>query len=310
MDKQFVMNCQYTHTHTHRQDEVAEDRTTAARGRPGAVGRARAQRLLVTVLGDHWHGNRRPIASGALVAVLAEFGITPANARATLSRLTQRGVLARTKEGRRTSYRPTEHAWHVLQRGARRIFASADGGEWDGTWTLIAFTLPLDDADLRRLLRARLRWLTFWPLYDATWVTPHDRVDAAREQLDELGINDALVLRSTELELLPGGKARLEAAWRIDELAAGYESYLERYGDLARRAAAGEVPPAEALVQRTELVDDWRALVRDDPDLPREFLPPSFPRAKAREMFLRTYEALARPAKIRFEELVQQSARG
>jgi phenylacetic acid degradation operon negative regulatory protein len=237
------------------------------------------------------------------VALLGEFGIAPANARATLSRLTQRGLLTRTKEGRRTSYEPTEQARHILWRGAQRIFASTDGGDWDGTWTLIAFTLPLDDADQRRLLRARLRWLTFWPIYDATWLTPHDRAEAVREQLGELGINDALVLRSRDLELLPGGKARLEAAWRIDDLAAGYRAYLERYGELARRAAGDAVLPAEALVARTELVDDWRALVRDDPDLPREFLPPSFPRADARAMFLRAYGALAGPATVRFREI-------
>lgn len=276
-----------------------------SQGRLRAVGRARAQRLLVTLLGDYWGVSGTPLPSGALVTMLAEFGIAPANARATLSRLTQRGLLARTKAGRRTSYQPTEQAWHILQRGAQRIFASTDGGDWDGTWTLIAFTLPLDDADQRRLLRARLRWLTFWPLYDATWVTPHDRADVVREQLSELGISDALVLRSRDLELLPGGKARLEAAWQIDELTASYQAYLDRYGELARRGANGDVAPSEALVARTELVDDWRALVRDDPDLPREFLPPSFPRADARAMFLRTYKALARPATLRFQQLIR-----
>ena len=259
----------------------------------------------MTLLGDYWRVGHPPLPSGGLVAALTEFGIAPANARATLSRLTQRGILERTKAGRRTSYQLTDQARHVLERGARRIFASTEENAWNGTWTLIAFTLPLDDADQRRLLRARLRWLTFWPVYDATWVTPHDRVDAVREQLSELGISDALVLRTQDLELLPDGKARLEATWRIGELAAAYRTYLEQYRKLARRATAETVPPAEALVERTQLVDDWRALVRDDPDLPLEFLPRSFPRAAGREMFLRTYRALARPATVRFEQLVQ-----
>jgi phenylacetic acid degradation operon negative regulatory protein len=113
------------------------------------------------------------------------------------------------------------------------------------------------------------------------------------------------VLRSRDLELLPDGKARLEATWRIDELAAAYQAYLEQYRELALRASAETVPPVEALIERTQLVDDWRALVRDDPDLPLEFLPRSFPRATARELFLRTYRALAEPATVRFEQLVQ-----
>lgn len=279
-------------------------------GRSAAVGRARAHRLLVTLLGDYWHAGRSPLPSGGLVAVLAEFGIAPANARATLSRLTQREILSRTKEGRRTSYRLTEPAWHILQRGARRIFATTDDNAWDGVWTLIAFTLPLDDANQRRLLRARLRWLTFWPLYDATWVTPHDRFHEVREQLHELGVADAVVLRSRDLELLPGGQARLDAAWRLDELAVGYQAFLERYREVARRAAADEVAPAEALIRRTELVDDWRALVGKDPDLPVKFLPPSFPRAEARVLFLRTHQALARPAQVRFEEFTYAPNQG
>jgi phenylacetic acid degradation operon negative regulatory protein len=282
--------------------------TSAGSGAPTggrALGRARSQRLLVTLLGDYWQVDRDPIPSAGLVRVLAEFEIAPANARAALSRMTQRGLLDRSKQGRRTSYRPTEQAWHLLQRGARRIFATDDGAEWDGTWTLIAFSLPIDDGDLRRLLRARLRWLTFWPLYDATWVTPHDRADAVRDQLTELGINDALVLRTADVDLLPGGKARLEDAWRIGDLARAYEGYLDRYGEVARRAVAGEVAPEEALVQRTEMVDDWRRLVRDDPDLPNEFIPETFPRAEARAIFLRAYRALAEPAGERFEELVR-----
>ncbi|MEV4539576.1 PaaX family transcriptional regulator C-terminal domain-containing protein [Asanoa sp. NPDC049518] len=286
---------------TDNDERAGEPETRSGRS---AVGRARAQRLLVTLLGDYWHADREPLPSAGLVAALSEFDIAPANARATLSRLTQRGVLERSKEGRHTSYRLTASAWQILRRGARRIFATTDETAWDGVWTLIAFTLPLDDASQRRLLRARLRWLTFWPLYDGTWVTPHDRFDDARDQLRELGITDAVVLRSNDLDLLPTGRARLESGWRIDDLATGYRDFLARHRRVSRRAEEGEVSPRAALVLRTELVDDWRALVGNDPDLPAEFLPASFPRAEARRMFLRTCERLAGAAQRRFEELV------
>lgn len=268
------------------------------------LARARSQRLLVTLLGDYWHEDRPPIASAALVRILEEFDIAPANARAALSRLTQRGVLVRTKDGRRTSYAPSDHTMRLLRRGAGRIFSREDGGTWDGVWTLIAFSLPIDDGDLRRLLRSRLRWLTFWPIYDATWVTPHDRLDEARDQLAELDITDALALRTRDVHLLPGGLRRLESAWGLTELADAYRGFLARYDEVAARASAGAVEPAEALVQRGELVDDWRRLVRDDPDLPVDFLPDDFPRPMARARFLSTYEALDAPAQERFEELV------
>ncbi len=271
------------------------------------LGHARSKRLLVTLLGDFWEEGRPPIPSATLVRLLEEFGIAPANARAALSRLTQQEMLTRTKQGRRTSYAPTEHAMRTLDRGAQRIFRRSGAGRWDGTWTLVAFSLPSDDGDLRRLLRARLRWLTFAPIFDATWVTPHDRVAQVRDQLDELGIGDAIVLRSRDVELFPGGRERLDQAWRLDELAEGYEAFLDRYQELGQRAAAGDVTPAEALVGRTELVDDWRRLVGDDPDLPDDFLPAGFPRERARALFLETYEALTVGARARFEELVDDA---
>lgn len=268
-------------------------------------GRARSQRLLVTLFGDYAQ-HREPIPSSALVRILEEFDIAPANARATLSRLTQRGVLARSRNGRRTSYSLTARAERLLEQGARRIFGLGAGDEeWRGTWTVVVFSVPNVEKDARHLLRSRLRWLTFSPLYDAVWISPHDSRDAIVEQLQDLGISDAVVFRATDLVDLPGGTARLASAWDIDALATEYERYVRRYRELADRAIRGEVPPDEALVRRTELVDDWRKFARDDPDLPRQFLPDGFPRGKARELFLTTYQALAEPATARFEALVQ-----
>ena len=283
----------------------AFEATSAVRRR---LPRARSQRLLITLFGDYWEEGSQPFPSGGLVSVLDEFGIAHSNARAALRRLTERGVLKRTKEGRRTSYEPTERTKRILERGRSRIFSRDEGLAWDGTWTLIAFSLPLENGDLRRLLRSRLRWLTFWPIYDATWVTPHDRLEAAREQLADLEIKDALVLRSTDVELLPGGRSRLDEAWRLNELANAYTDYYERFRPLWERAVSHDIPPEEALVSRGELVDDWRLLVRDDPDLPLEFLPEDFPRPEARLLFLETYDALAEPAKARFDEVIRTAA--
>ena len=82
---------------------------TAARPVRQPHGRAKSQRLLVTLFGDYAQ-HRPPIPSAALVEILEGFGIAPANARAALSRLTQRGMLVRSRAGRRTSYSLTERA--------------------------------------------------------------------------------------------------------------------------------------------------------------------------------------------------------
>ncbi len=246
--------------------------------------------------------------SAALVRVLADFGITAANARATLSRLTQREVLERHRDGRRTSYGLTDDAWRVLVRGARRIFAAGEEADWDGAWTLVAFSLSGTEPTTRRLLRARLRWLTFAPIFDATWVTPHDRVAQVRDQLDELGVANAFVVRTADLRILPDADGRLRATWDLATLARRYDEFRARHARFHADATAGRVTPSRALVGRTELVDDWRGLVRDDPDLPAELLPDPFPRRPARQLFLGTYRAVESPARARFAVLTQSTA--
>jgi phenylacetic acid degradation operon negative regulatory protein len=269
--------------------------------------RARSQRLLVTLLGEYWAERRDSIPSATLVHVLEEFAIEPANARAALSRLSRRDLLERSKAGRRTYYRLTERAVRLLERGKVRIFSLGDPIAWDGSWTVVLFSVADAQRDLRHLMRSRLRWLTFSPLYDAVWVTPHDRAEQAEELLGDLGLDDAVVLRTPRLSLREDSQRRLDNAWDLTALAERYQGYVDTYHQLVRPAGQGRVEPAQALVARTTLIDDWRAFARDDPDLPEAFLPTGFPRDQAREVFLTLYDGLAEPAQRRFEQLLAEA---
>ncbi|MGH3168846.1 MAG: hypothetical protein ACRDN0_23555, partial [Trebonia sp.] len=48
---------------------------------PGTVGQ-RPPRLLLTLLGDYWWRRTEPLPSAAIVALLAEFGVSDSAARA------------------------------------------------------------------------------------------------------------------------------------------------------------------------------------------------------------------------------------
>ncbi|MGK5559037.1 hypothetical protein ACSNOI_46315, partial [Actinomadura kijaniata] len=71
--------------------------TTAAQAGDGEVrlprmrNGPRPQHLLLTLLGDYWYGRHDPLPSATLVALLGEFGVSPAAARAALNRLARRG---------------------------------------------------------------------------------------------------------------------------------------------------------------------------------------------------------------------------
>ena len=69
---------------------------------PGAAAE-RPPRLLLTLLGDYWWQRTEPLPSAAIVALLAEFGVSDSAARAALSRLTRNELLVTSKTGRRTS---------------------------------------------------------------------------------------------------------------------------------------------------------------------------------------------------------------
>src|SRR5919204_5764490 len=83
----------------------------------------RPPRLLLTLLGDYWWRQTEPLPSAALVALLAEFGVSDSAARAALSRLTRNRLLVTSKAGRRTFTRLSPHAAAILDDGARRIFS-------------------------------------------------------------------------------------------------------------------------------------------------------------------------------------------
>ena len=267
----------------------------------GAVA-PRPPRLLLTLLGDYWWQRTEPLPSAAIVALLAEFGVSDSAARAALSRLTRNGLLVTSRGGRRTFVRLSARAAAVLDDGARRIFSFGDGGEpWDGQWSLVAFTVPEHNRAARDGLRKGLRWLGFAPLYDGLWVSPRDRTAEVLARLKELGITTATAFRATAAYDVPDVAAR---AWDLDGLRAGYEEFIAFAGALRDRTAAGDVSPTDALVARTRVMDEWRAFPALDPDLPGELLPPAWPRAAARELFIGCYDMLAPLAAHRVRQVI------
>src|SRR5690606_2546666 len=141
----------------------------AAEAAPGGPPRPRLgpepQRLLVIALGDYWYWRSEPIPSQALIAVLGEFGITPASARAAMRRLAQRGLVRRTKSGRTT----------------------ADG---------VAYPGPGDARAARGRLGGGLRVRGCGRLWCGVWVAPRDRRAAARAARGRHGVDAAAVFRT------------------------------------------------------------------------------------------------------------------
>ena len=268
---------------------------------PGAAAQ-RPPRLLLTLLGDYWWQRTEPLPSAAIVALLAEFGVSDSAARAALSRLTRNGLLVTSKTGRRTFSRLSSRAAEILDDGARRIFSfGAASQPWDGMWSLVAFSIPEDNRAARDALRKQLRWRGFAPLYDGLWVSPRDHATEVIGCLKDLDITTGTAFRASSVPTDGEIPAR---AWDLDGLRQRYECFIAFAGQLRDAAAAGRVPPTDALIARTRVMDEWRAFPALDPDLPAELLPGGWPRASARELFIACYDLLGPLAALRVRQII------
>jgi phenylacetic acid degradation operon negative regulatory protein len=269
--------------------------------------RAEPQLLLTSLLGDHWYWRDEHIPSAALVRLLAEFGIGHENARAAMRRLAAKGLLTTSRSGRTTAYGiPPRTSDVVVRRTHRMLTFGSTPPPWDGRWTVLAFSVPEQEREVRTALRSRLRVLGFAALYDGLWVSPRDLVDPARALVRELGIDRATVLRATEEPDGPAGGG-LAAAFDLDGLAAEYAEFERTYAPLRERLLAGRIGPAEALRTRTELRVDWRRFPERDPDLPAEMLPSGWRRPAAQRLFLDVYDRLGPLAELRFRQVLAES---
>jgi phenylacetic acid degradation operon negative regulatory protein len=276
--------------------------------RPWGVAQ-RPPRLLLTLLGDYWWQHTESLPSAALVALLAEFGVSDSAARAALSRLTRNGLLVTSKVGRRTFVRLSERAAEILDEGARHIFSfGRETQPWDGMWSLVAFSIPEQNRAARDALRKQLRWLGFAPLYDGLWVAPRDQASEVVGQLSELGISTATAFRAATVPGI-GPDGFPQRAWDLDDLHGRYQRFIAGAEELRERALAGRISPVEALVARTRVMDEWRAFPGLDPDLPGELLPDAWPRAAARGLFIGTYDLLGPLAAHRVRQIIARYSR-
>lgn len=278
---------------------------SAAAELPRAQSGPEPQRLLTVLLGDYWYWRTEAIPSQAIVLLLGEFGISDASARASMRRLTARGLVRAERNGRTTAYGSPVRANHSIIRHFKRIFGfGAESPAWDGQWTVVTFSVPEGERDTRRNLRDQLRLLGFGPLFDAVWVTPHDRTQLAVDGAREIGLDTVAVMRAT-IHGTPDS-AIVGRAYDLDAIASSYHSFIETYGPVRERIRAGTITSRDALQIRTAVITDWRNATVNDPLLPFELLPADWPLARARACCVDVYDGLGELATQRFRQILSE----
>ncbi|MDQ0936878.1 PaaX family transcriptional regulator [Streptomyces turgidiscabies] len=262
----------------------------------------RPQSLMLTFLGDQVLGRDVCVYSGSVIDVFARAGVGEQATRSTLTRMVTRGLLRRRREGRRMYFGLTGRSAAVLADGERRVWhTGAVNRHWDGTWTLLGFSLPESWQRQRHDLRSQLTWSGFGPLFNGLWIAPGE-VDVSA-LVAELGLAAHVKVFRAHADLGMDIGAMIEETWEPAELAARYEAFVRRW-----QPWETELPTADdALSLRLVLQAEWLGIIRRDPRLPVGHLPDDWPAEQAEKTFRAVHEwltPLARDASERLLDLV------
>ena len=275
-----------------------------ARSHPSAIELEpiRPQELAITLLGAYVRPDPRPVWSGGIVQLLEEFGFSTSAARATLSRLVDRGYLRRIRSGRLVSYEITNRCKRVVIEGEQRIFSLGTNTAWDGSWTVVWHSIPERSRRKRARFGIRMRFLGFGSVQDGTWISPHDR------ERDVAGVVDELQV-SSHVGVLIGRPAAdlqidrvIQRSWDLGALSERYRRFVEEF-EAYDAASSPALSDHDAFLVRTSLVHAFRQFSFLDPDLPDELMPASSARRAAVRIFHSLYRGLEDPAQRHFNRI-------
>ncbi|KOG31015.1 PaaX family transcriptional regulator [Streptomyces resistomycificus] len=251
----------------------------------------RPQSLMLTFFGNHvLEAGNLCVYSGSIIDALGRVGVGEQAVRSTLTRMVNRGLLQRQREGRRMYFGLTPQATRVLEDGRTRIWKQgAVNDDWDGTWTLLGFSLPDSWKRQRHDLRSRLTWSGFGALYSGLWIAPGN-VDVSTT-VSELGLTAHVKIFHAQADVATDIELMIRDTWDLESIAARYVTFDKRW-----TAHLGTASGDDPIATRLRLVSEWLWTIRTDPRLPARHLPPAWPARTAQDTFRRVAEQTAAPA--------------
>lgn len=228
---------------------------------------------------------------GALIRLMATFGISEGAVRQAVSRMSRQGWLIARREGNRAYYVVSGRGRRRIEELSPRIYGPVI--EWDGRWRLLSYAIGEAHRKRRERLRKELGALGWAMLSPSTWISPSDTLAAARDAARSTLTLDAVHLFASEYQGPLSDRQLLERCWNVPTIAAAYNEFIARYAPrLERERERQSLSDEEALVERLWLVHDYRKFVYVDPGLPSELLTAHWPGTAAAALFREYYAAL------------------
>jgi len=246
---------------------------------------------MLMLFGTYALDQRVGLGAAGILDALGRCGVSAHATRSTLSRMVGRDLLHRRPHGRRMHFGLTARATAILLDGRARIRQdSAVNDAWDGTWTLLSFSLPEAMQRERHDLRSRLAWAGFGPVQGGLWIAP-GRAEAQRIVAD-LGLaGHARVFHGARADPGTDLATLITDAYDLADVAARYHEFLARWDSHPPAPV-----PSDPLAARLVLMAEWLDAIRRDPRLPVAHLPADWPAARAQHVFRGRDRALSEPA--------------
>ena len=258
--------------------------------------------IVFDLFGEYIRYDGGEIGLRALVELLAPFGIGEDVVRVLMARLRREGWFESSRVGRQSRYLLTDEGWRLLDTGRERIFERPPE-PWPGQWCLAIYTVPESARASRDRLRKTLTWLGFGPLAASAWVSPHDRraqvAEAWKGEPD--GRLQLLMARSGGLEEDREMAAR---CWDLAGLDEAYAEFLATWEPKVKAWRRRRPEGADALVERTRFIHEYRMFPFKDPGLPAELLPRGWKGRKAHDLFVAGFDLLRAPAVAHYEQVL------
>ncbi len=279
-------------------------------------GRVQAGSLIVSVFGDAVMPRGSRIWLGSLIRLLEPLELNERLIRTSVFRLAKEEWLCSEPAGRRTDYLLAPAGQRRFAEASRHIYA-ARAPQWDRRWRLIMLVGELAGKPREQLKRA-LFWQGFGMLGSDCFVHPSVDLTNAFDALIADGLGELLGrLKPLIAADTPYGSAAsdldmVHAAWNLNDLAAMYASFVQRYQPvLAQLRADSEhaLDEESAFLLRILLIHDYRRLLLRDPELPDVLLPGDWPGHQARQLCREIYHRLP-PASERHLDRHFQLANG
>lgn len=267
----------------------------------------RSRPAILTLYGDYLRTRGGEISIASLIRLLSNFDLSGQAVRSAVSRMCRAGLLKVRRTNRGSYYSLSESGRDLLNKGTERIFQRKNL-PWDGTWSIVTYSIPETMREARDRLRVELGWLGYGALSEATWISPYDLTAEVEDLARGIGVADRIYSFHVRHSGFTKPGDIVARCWDLDRIHKNYASFIGEYrpkleDHLARLRRGEPIEMNKCFAERFTLIHEYRRLPYLDPDLPKELLPEGWLRPEAAALFREYHDLLADKANSYFDEV-------